>query len=139
MPTNYYFDGPRSVFVGIPAVRALLPLNPSYSSNIVVLLRTRKVSFGDGYDQRAPDGINDQPLSFKATWRNRSLTVARELMKFFKGETPYDRRPIDWFWMTPPLPFENQRKFVVEGNVEMVYEQANSYTISVTLREVFDP
>jgi phage-related protein len=58
-------------------------------------LRQRKVRFGDGYVQRAPDGINTHLQSWALSWAGAAATVfaIRDFLVAHVGQT--------FFW-TPP-------------------------------------
>ena len=135
-----YFNGPKSVFHRVKAVRDYAPILPSYTSQLSVEQRTLKVQFGDGYEQRVPEGINSLPLNLRLIFANRSLVITKELRRFFTGHPPtYDRQIQEYFYFTPPEPWDTEGKFVVEGEISVQFVQANSFTTSLTLRQVFEP
>lgn len=83
-------------------------------------LRQRKVQFGDGYVQRAPDGINTHLQSWPLTWAGRVGTSGdvlpiRDFIVAHVGQT--------FFW-TPP------------GGSQGYYA-CESYTLSPISRDLY--
>lgn len=57
------------------------------------------ITYGDGYEQRIADGINNLPEEWKLTWKNRSKNEASKIVKFFEdlqGVTTFDWYPPDY-------------------------------------------
>ncbi len=138
---NLRFSDPTSVFNDVSALVSAgqVPIVPSYGTNFQITSREKRTQFGDGYGQRAPDGINTEVISFTAVFERRSLLVATNLIKFFRGVTPFDRQPHEYFYFLVPEPINTEMKFVVsEGKWGFVPDQANSFTVSVPLTRVFD-
>jgi phage-related protein len=52
--------------------------------------RVRKFSFGDGYEQRVPDGINTLNQSFNVNFVNRPEAEAEALIDFFETKSGVD-------------------------------------------------
>jgi phage-related protein len=73
--------------VGIP---------PDRGQKIDAQPRVLKASYGDGYEQRVAEGINNIPESWNLTWKNRTLTEGNKIVSFLentKGVTSFDWYP----------------------------------------------
>lgn len=136
-----YFDGPNSAFLQVPAVRDRLPLRPSQTSRVIATPRMLRAQFGNGYSQRAKDGINSTPLRYQVVFNNRKDTVIREIKNFLLGESSfYNREAQEYFYMKAPAPFDTvYRKWVLVGEVDISFGGGALQSISFNLEEVFDP
>lgn len=59
--------------------------------------RTRSARFGDGYEQRAPDGINNRPQSWVGVFDGVDDAVADEMIDFLRtqdGRLPFNYVPL---------------------------------------------
>lgn len=111
---------------------ATLPFEPKVAgdSSNSVTPRTLKIDFGDGYNQRAADGINTNPEVWQLKW-DLTGTNATTLIAFFKthgGHTSFD-------W-TPPRETTSQKFIVNEWNVVPYGEQGA--VITATIEQVYD-
>lgn len=59
--------------------------------------RVRMAKFGDGYEQRSPDGLNTRPRSLSLSWPNLSTTQKNTLVDFVRA-----RNGAQAFFWTPP-------------------------------------
>lgn len=59
--------------------------------------RVIKAQFGDGYTQRAVDGLNSQKEMWKFLWKGLTLTERNEILDFFEA-----RGGVEAFNYTPP-------------------------------------
>ncbi len=158
-----YFNGPTSPFVNTSgantgtlydspeiAAGALTP-DISFGSGVKTTVRMNSVQYGDGYEQRSLDGINNLPLHLTFSFTNRSLAVIKEIENFFKGGSTilssslgggtyvYDRTPEEYFFYTAPEPYNDVvRKWVVKEWI-VTANESNNYTISGEWIECFDP
>lgn len=73
---------------------------PSYSTAVAFDQKVAVVSFGDGYEQRAPTGINSKRLSFQLVWDRRKSTTVAAVLAFFGGQGSSNA-----FLWTPPAPY----------------------------------
>jgi phage-related protein len=60
--------------------------NPSYSTQINHKPRTKKAVFGDGYVQRAADGINNAPEMWSLVFNAKTNSDADAIETFLKGK-----------------------------------------------------
>lgn len=70
---------------------------PSIASSVALQPRIRSVRFGDGYEQRAADGINPLLAKWTVTFENRSEAEANQIMAFLAA-----RGGVESFdWLAP--------------------------------------
>ena len=98
--------------------------------------RVLKAQFGDGYEMRVRDGINNTPRSWGLTFNNRTKEDIDNLYAFFNRLAS-----VDTCKLTIPDQTESGNEFtatvVIEGyNRVMTYD--NFYSLSCTAREVFE-
>lgn len=105
---------------------------PAFTVDKDMRPRVRKVAFGDGYEQRTPDGLNTKPQIWPLTFPALTNTEAAAIEAFLEARNGAET--FDW---TPPdqvsaLKFvcENWKKTMLNGNVN---------TITATFRQVFEP
>jgi phage-related protein len=93
---------------------------------------TRKVKFGDGYEQRLIFGLNQNPRSWSLTWSAKTNAVANAIEAFFDARQ--GQEAFDWI----PITESTASKFVVES-WSREYQYADISTITATFRQVFEP
>lgn len=94
--------------------------------------RIIRVRFGDGYSQRAEDGINTLSVKVNVAWEYLDPTFADEIESFLleHGSTPF-------IWV---LPFETaERVFTCESCKRSYPDQVGNIALAATLIEEFDP
>lgn len=82
------------------------PLNPDGGGDKAVEPRVLRVDFGDGYSQRAGDGLNTMLDRITATWGLLTPAQADEIEAFFRARGGHEA-----FWWTPPHE-SDPRKFI---------------------------
>lgn len=92
--------------------------------------RVLVAEFGDGYSQRAKDGINSNPAEMSVVWESMTVADAKLLVKFFE-----DRAGAEHFYWTAPHD-TTPKKWVCPDWTEE-YPTRTYITIRATLREVF--
>jgi len=93
-------------------------------------LKVRKVTFGDGYTQRAPDGINNRSTSYQLTFV-RDATTITAILAFLDAHAGATA-----FYWTPLL--RPQALFTCETYTEPV-KDGNVYTITAQFDQTFAP
>lgn len=106
---------------------------PSYTTNVKEQARTNAISFGDGYEQLAQDGLNSNFITIDIaheTLTDAELGAILTLLRARKG--------VSYFVWTPPIVgFSTSRKFRCDSwNVQPI--QYNNSKLTATFREVFD-
>jgi len=107
---------------------------PSQSSEMEAEPKIRKVQFGDGYEQRSKDGINNNPLTFHCNFMNISSRRAHDVSNFLKDLEGYK-----WFWWMAPEPYDDSLKKFVAGKHSIRYDAPNIRTITVDFKQSFEP
>lgn len=89
--------------------------------------------FGDGYNQRCVDGINETRYVYNISWTNIDTVRMRILRDFFR-----DTKSVTAFkWIPPDL--EEDLTFVLEPNTLQIIPVAHGiWNITATLSQVFD-
>ena len=102
---------------------------PSYSASTNIEPRVLNVRFGDGYEQRMADGINNKLLVLNLTFdkRNEKETLAINHFLNIRGGA-------EAFIFTPPSPFSARKKFICK-KFSTNYVFYDNYTISATFEE----
>lgn len=107
-------------------------VGPSYSSSGRTTPHVRLAKFGDGYEQRVADGINNMADTFNLRWENLTKAEFDYLIAFFKA-----RGGTEAFFWTPPGEV-SARKFKTDGAWDWTYEDTGVWSVSVVFQEVFD-
>ncbi|MBU9420070.1 phage tail protein [Burkholderia multivorans] len=93
-------------------------------------LRVRKAGFGDGYTQRAADGLNNRAATYNLRFVGRADKIAA-ILAFLDAHAG----SVSFFW-TPPL--RPQGRFVCEKYTEPV-KNGEVYTITAQFEQTFAP
>ena len=105
---------------------------PSYSPTISTEPSVRTLKFGDGYEQRSPDGINTNLLKISLTYGNRDEAEITAISHFL-----HERGGSEAFVYLPPSPYSSMKKFVCrKWDVTMNFD--NNYSVKVDLEEVVE-
>ncbi len=105
---------------------------PSYSPTISTEPTVKTVRFGDGYEQRTPDGINSNLLKISLNYDNRDEAETTAISHFL-----HQRGGSEAFVYLPPAPYSSMKKFVCrKWDVTMNFD--NNYSIKVDLEEVVE-
>lgn len=105
---------------------------PVYSANKTSQPKTRRVQFGDGYEQRLLYGLNQDPKEWRLTF-DVSDTDA-DVIETFLSARASDSASFDW---TPP-DSATSYKWVCPDWTREMYDNRRS-KINVTFRQVFEP
>jgi phage-related protein len=115
-----------------------LPFNPSKSTQGKPSVRTLKARFGDGYEQRAADGINNVLRTWNAVWSNYHHVDADPNKPSLKALNDFFTTQGGWkkfLWVQPP-PFdiEGAKTFVCD-DWDWVYDEGLIVGIRATLEQ----
>jgi|10_taG_2_1085330.scaffolds.fasta_scaffold01081_5 phage-related protein len=103
---------------------------PSYPVSANQTPRMRAIVFGDGYEQRAQDGINNILLNLSLSFGLRDANQTRAILHFLEA-----RQGTDQFLFTPPDPYSKQKLFVCKAWASN-YNFFDNYDITATFEEV---
>ena len=96
--------------------------------------RVLKAQFGDGYEMRVRDGINNTPREWGLKFANRTKEDIDKLYKFMNTLAAVDTAKLT---VPNSVDGEETATVVLEGyNRVMTYD--NFYSLSCTAREVFE-
>lgn len=106
---------------------------PSYQSNSKIEPRVKRIQFGNGYQQRIPDGINFQLKSFTLNFDNRTEIETVSLLHFLE-----QRGGEESFVYNAPTIYSKtgQVSKFVAPNWEVTYNFYNNYSIRTIFEEV---
>lgn len=98
--------------------------------------RTLKTSFGDGYEQRLPDGINTLQESFNTSFNNRDKSEIVEISDFLDTSSS----TASSFSLTVPSlnGLSEESILVVCEEFSVTYNYDNFYSLSAVLRRVYE-
>ena len=106
---------------------------PSYGASKSSQPRTRKVQFGDGYEQRLSFGLNQNPKVWDLSFDNITETESDTIEAFLDARAA-DSASFSW---SPPDDSETYKWVCEQWSKTVPY--SNLATIQATFREVFEP
>lgn len=108
------------------------PFPTAYTTEGDTIPRVKLASFGDGYEQRSPDGINNLPRSvqYVGDFQQPLITQMDAFLSATNGVTP--------FFYTPPFSPRGQGLFVADTGWQITYNSFDYNTIKCVFREVFE-
>lgn len=101
---------------------------PSYETEKGLTPKVKVIQFGDGYEQRVPDGINNNLLTLNLTFAGKALDEATAILHFF-----YAREGTESFLFTPPAPYHYKKKFIAKD-----WKDSATFYNNYNIRVVFD-
>ena len=107
-------------------------LSPDYGISIENNPKINIISFGDGFEQRLTEGLNQNPRKLTLTFKNITETESDTLINFLNLRAT-NAESFDYI---PPNDVTG--KFVVEGNYTKTINYANRANVRVIFREVFE-
>ena len=79
----------------------------SYNFSVQHAPKVKAISFGDGYEQRMKDGINNTLVNISLSFDGRKMKEATAIIHFLES-----RFGKDFFFFTPPSPYNTRKKFI---------------------------
>ncbi|MEK6878482.1 MAG: phage tail protein, partial [Nanoarchaeota archaeon] len=101
---------------------------PGYSSTVEQNPKVKVVKFGDGYEQRIKDGINNSLIMLDVTFESRGLTEIVAIQHFLAS-----RQSVESFSYVPNPPFNKRSLFVVRN-----WSQIDNFYGNYTVRGRFE-
>lgn len=105
--------------------------SPTYSYSKTTKTRTLRTDFGDGYSQRAGDGLNSIGRSVDLEFNGLTVSQANSIETFLEGTGGYEA-------FTYTLPDEASAKKWIAKEWNRTAQSNTIRTIHVTLEQVFD-
>lgn len=103
---------------------------PSYQTNTNITPLIKSIKFGDGYEQRVRDGINNILLEIEIKLENRSSQEITAIAHFL-----YEKAGYKSFLFTPSPPYNTLKRFVARSwsQISNFYD---NHSINVKFEEV---
>jgi phage-related protein len=103
---------------------------PSYNSEASMKPRAKSIKFGDGYEQRAPDGINNVLLAFDLSFATKRENEATAILHFLHVRAAWES-----FVFNAPNPYNVNKRYVCrEWTPSFIFK--DNFTIRATFEEV---
>lgn len=109
----------------------LPPCPPMTGSTIEPEVKVLTAGFGDGYTQRAPDGIHNIRDQYSLSWEYLDAGQAHVIEAFLRA-----RRGAESFWWTPPGELDRRRWICGKWKRTRTHHLFSS--LSASFVEVFD-
>jgi phage-related protein len=106
-----------------------LSFSIQYGATKNTTTRVKRLSFGDGYEQVAPDGINVIDETWDVVTVPLRDSVADTLESTLNGLLG------EWFYWTPP--YGSEGKYRLNSAISRNYVGVSSSTLSFTLKKVY--
>jgi len=113
---------------------AAMPLTNyiSQSSSGNSSFRTIVAQFGDGYSQRAADGINTKEEAWSVVWENITEAQLTTLRSTFDSVEGYD-------YLTWTAPGDStEKKWRISGAINISAASGDYYSVSAQITRVYD-
>lgn len=109
--------------------------DPTYSTAGIYEVRTNRVTFGDGYEQRAEDGINAARLSYDMRFNSITQAKAAALTAFLRahGST------VAFIWTPPPPAAQVPLAFILRMPVNTTHRGFDNIDIAFKMDQDFNP
>lgn len=126
-PTSSSWGG-HSTLTGI--TKPSFIWTPSYNFSVDTEPLVRSIRFGEGYEQRLKEGINNSLIKIDFSFEKRSLKESTAIIHFFS-----ERDGAESFIFSVPEPY-NVRKLFVVRNWNLTQTFVNNYSIKANFEEV---
>jgi phage-related protein len=104
--------------------------SPSYNFSVDTEPLVRSIRFGEGYEQRLKEGINNSLIKIDFSFEKRSLKESTAIIHFFS-----ERDGAESFIFSVPEPYNVRKLFVVRSwNLTQTF--VNNYSIKANFEEV---
>ena len=102
----------------------------SYNTETDTIPRVKIARFGDGYEQRSPDGINNMPrqVQYVYDFKRETLIQVEAFLRFTAGTMA--------FYYTPP--YSPRGLFVADQGWQITERGFDYAELKATFREVFE-
>ncbi|MEN6621495.1 MAG: phage tail protein [Smithella sp.] len=107
------------------------PLKPTYGTTANLEPRILRAEFGDGYSQRAADGLNTNPIKVTLNFDALSVAQADQVFNFLQARAGWDS-----FYYT--LPRETTPRLFICPKFSRQYVLPDTDAITAEFEEVFD-
>ena len=124
--------------IGIKQANGTLVATPDRSMAKTSTPRVLSATFGDGYEQRIADGINTLMETYNLHFKTRTSTDIDDIVAFLDAQ-----KGVSKFLLTMPDTNNTTRTgerdvLVISTAYSLVYEHDNFYSLSLSLKRVFE-
>lgn len=105
-------------------------VNPDWGLGESPEMKVKTVTFGDGYEQRSPDGINSVRRSWSPKWGSLEKQDKDTLYNFLLSKKGVEA----FMW---PIPEEGETVRVVCKDVKWTHDDFNNYVVTAEFKEDF--
>jgi len=103
---------------------------PSYSYNVQHKPNVISIQFGNGYEQRLQDGINNNLITLELKFEARSSAETTAIVHFLTDKAGYRG-----FWFKTPAPFNVIKKFACRNwTTNQVFDE--NFSVSASFTEI---
>lgn len=130
-PGSEYWNGNINITIdGATTIQPYFFWSPSYNLSVNHEPRIQSIQFGEGYEQRIKDGINNDRLNLSLSFESRTEAEATAILHFL-----HSREGFGSFYFKTPAPYSIIKKFVCKSfSSNFVF--ADNYTIQCSFMEV---
>ena len=115
-------------------VSADTTVTPDRGLSRKAISRVRVAKFGDGYEQRIVDGINNIEESYRVKFSNRAKASVDDIVAFFES-----RKGASFNFTIPDTNNSGETTIkVVCGDYSLNYDNDTTYSCSATFRRVYE-
>jgi phage-related protein len=115
----------------MPTTTSFPAIAASFGTELSRTPRTLKNAFGNGYEQRAGDGLNAAPQSWQVMWENIAFTECATIESFLTGQKGY----LAFLWTPPGAGGASQFKC---ESWSVSKTSGNTGTVKARFDQVFD-
>ena len=124
--------------IGIKQTNGTLIATPDKSMNKSTQPRVLTANFGDGYEQRIADGINSLNETYSLSFKTRAKADIDDIVLFLDSQ-----KNVSKFLLTIPDTNNTTRTGekdvkVVATNYSVTYDYENFYSLSLSLKRVYE-
>jgi len=130
--SNVYWGGYRSYS---SLAKTEFFWKPTYASQLQVKPAVNLIKFGNGYEQRIADGINNNLQKFNLNFEGRDKNETRAIAHFL-----HKRKAVDSFFFDAPFPYnfdisQSYPKRFICDEWDVAYNFYNNYNITAKFSE----
>lgn len=108
-----------------PARKPVFPLSRNRAPKILAN------EFGDGYTQRAADGLNSNPLELELTWNELTKVERDEIVDFFTARGGFE----SFTWQEPDTLVTSKFICLTWADILVYFD---GYSVQASFKQVFD-
>ncbi len=107
------------------------PKQPTAPATGAINIHAKAIAFGEGYEQREEGGLNSRRRTQSWAWRHLSQSEYDTLVGFLSDNAVSGFRYA--------FPGDTERRWKVVDKIDWEQRRDNRYTVTVEVKEIFDP